>query len=233
MTPARRVARTRHGMPWEKTGPLDRTRVFDTFVAGGRADPRFVRRPDAHLGPDDRAALRRLARHRSSLGRAEGWGEADLATPPPPAPRLPRPAPDPDPNGSPAAAHDPDPVPVLGPDSASAFAGDHSPARPRAADPPVDGPRGHLGLDTQTVRDQPWPRAPGSRWVTDRIRDQWSVTGDQRIEVRMPRPIGAAIANRKGAGEAERNGVRSWRPAPAADRPNRSAIARSTVRAGR
>lgn len=97
------IAHTRHDMPYEKTGPLDRTRVCDTFVAGGRADPRFVRSPDAHLDPDDRAALRRLARHRSSLSRADGWVEADLVTPRLPAPPA---RPTRSPTAPRAAAHD-------------------------------------------------------------------------------------------------------------------------------
>src|SRR5437588_12870512 len=36
--PPARVAHTRHYMPWEKKGQADRTLVFDTFVAVGRAD---------------------------------------------------------------------------------------------------------------------------------------------------------------------------------------------------
>src|SRR3954471_11910160 len=71
--PPHRVAHTRHYMPWEKKGPLDRTLVFDTFVSVSRKEPLYINWPDGKLSLDDEVGLRRLAGNLSSLGLAEGW----------------------------------------------------------------------------------------------------------------------------------------------------------------
>src|SRR5256885_13243889 len=77
--PAHRTAHTRHYMPWEKKGPADRTLVFDTFVAVGRAEPLLVGWPDPALEPPDRAPLGRPVAHPATLCRAEGRDHAVLA----------------------------------------------------------------------------------------------------------------------------------------------------------
>ncbi len=77
--PPARVAHTRHYMPWEKKGPADRTLVFDTFVAVGRDDPVRIHWPEAKLSEEDAAVLARLAENLTSLGRAEGWVQAELS----------------------------------------------------------------------------------------------------------------------------------------------------------
>src|SRR5438105_15657032 len=75
--PIHRVAHTRHYMPWEKKGPADRTLVFDTFVAVGRREPVIIGWEGASLADSDRGLLRRLVGNLTTLGRAEGWVEAE------------------------------------------------------------------------------------------------------------------------------------------------------------
>lgn len=165
--PPHRVAHTRHYMPWEKKGPADRTLVFDTFVSVGRDDPLFIKWDDANLAAEDESALRRMVKNLTSLGRAEGWVEAEVVSFPE--------------EGMPevwncelAKVDDPNPIPLLCLDKASAFADEHYPkpdekklraGKVNPKDYLFDCPRWHLCLDTETIHSEKWPRVPGSKWV--------------------------------------------------------------------
>jgi CRISPR-associated protein Csb2 len=160
--PAHRVAHTRHYMPWEKKGPADRTLVFDTFVSVGRCDPLFIGWPETQLSAADLTVLTELLGNLSSLGRAEGWVQAELYDG---AVDLPL---------GPAEANDPNPVPVFCPDPASAFSDEHYPTQDpkklatgkvNPADFLFDCPRWHLCLDTETIHKMRWPTVPGAKWV--------------------------------------------------------------------
>ncbi len=157
--PAHRVAHTRHWMPWEKKGPADRVKVFDTFVTIGRDDPLLIIWPEADLAAADRARLAALLANLGSLGRAESWVSAELDD----SAAV-------EPNCTPTAS--PDPVRVLCGDPATALGDEFYPTLdPKAlkkglkpADFLFDCPRWHLCLDTQTIHDRRWSGVPGSVW---------------------------------------------------------------------
>ena len=154
--PPHRVAHTRHYMPWEKKGPMDRTLVFDTFVSLNREDDLLIGWPHASLESEDEVCLRRLLSNLSSLGRAEGWVEAELAS-----------IPEPQWNCTPDDS-DPIPIRVFCPDPATVFGNEHYPEVDRRTKPEkrlFDAPRWHLCLDTETIHAKRWPSVPGSRWV--------------------------------------------------------------------
>jgi len=160
--PPYRIAHTRHYMPWGKKGPADRTLVFDTFVSVARRDPLFVGWPNVELAPDDRSMLATLLANLSSLGRAEGWVHAELATEQPAW------------NCIPAAEGALNPVPVLCPDPATAFEDKYYPPvdpkrlakrKVRPSEFLFDCPRWHLCLDTETIHAQKWSIVPGTKWV--------------------------------------------------------------------
>lgn len=159
--PSHQVAHTRHYMPWEKKGPLDRTLIFDTFVSVNRCDSALVHWPEAVLDVRDHDALSILAGSLASLGRAESWVCAELTNETA------------DWNCAPSEA-DPNPVPVLCADPIAAFAGDFYPThdpkklakgKTKPADFLFDCPRWHLCLDTDTIHAERWPGVPGSQWV--------------------------------------------------------------------
>lgn len=187
--PPARVAHTRHYVPWEKKGPDDRTLVFDTFVAIGRADPLFVHWPEANLIEEDRVALGRLANNLTALGRAEGWVHADLVTE------------SAEWNCVPAAVSEGNGelVPVFSPDPVTALSGEHYPPAPDAkalkkglkpGDFLFDCPRWHLCLDTETVHDERWPRVPGSLWVNyTRPADAFTTRPAARVVHRVPHAL--------------------------------------------
>ena len=161
--PLHRVAHTRHYMPWEKKGPADRTLVFDTFVSVGRNDPLYIQWPEANLAASDEHVLQRLTENLASLGRAEGWVEAEVVS-----------VVNADWNCCVAPTDDPNPVPILCPDGATAFGSEfypqHDAKKLKAGkiDPAkfhFDCPRWHLCLDTQTIHEERWPRVPGAKWV--------------------------------------------------------------------
>jgi CRISPR-associated protein Csb2 len=160
--PPYRIAHTRHYIPWEKKGPADRTLVFDTFVSVARRDPLFVGWPNVELAPDDRSVLAALLANLSSLGRAEGWVHAELATEQAAW------------NCTPATEGDPNPTPVLCPDPATAFEDTHYPSlgpkklakrKVKPSEFLFDCPRWHLCLDTETIHAQKWSTVPGTKWV--------------------------------------------------------------------
>ncbi len=160
--PPYRIAHTRHYMPWGKKGPADRTLVFDTFVSVARRDPLFVGWPNVELAPDDRSMLATLLANLSSLGRAEGWVHAELATEQPAW------------NCTPATEGDPNPTPVLCPDPATAFEDKYYPSldpkklakrKVKPSEFLFDCPRWHLCLDTETIHAQKWSTVPGTKWV--------------------------------------------------------------------
>jgi CRISPR-associated protein Csb2 len=161
--PPHRVAHTRHYMPWEKKGPTDRTLVFDTFVSVSRRASVFIAWPEAELSTEDRLVLARLLGNLSSLGRAEGWVQAELHDSA--VGDLPI---------GPAEESDSNPVPVFCPDPDSAFGDEHYPrhdpkklakGKVDPADFLFDCPRWHLCLDTETIHSQMWPTVPGGKWV--------------------------------------------------------------------
>lgn len=160
--PPHRVAHTRHYMPWEKKGPDDRTLVFDTFVTLSRNAPLFIGWPEEDLTSDHRDTLATLARNLTTLGRAEGWVEAELTSE------------EVGWNCKPVPDDYPNPVPVFCPDPGTALADEFYPAPPDAKsvrkglkrdERLFDCPRWHLCLDTQTIHGERWPRVPGARWV--------------------------------------------------------------------
>lgn len=166
MLPAHRVAHTRHYMPWEKKGPLDRTLVFDTFVTIGRDRPLLIHWPDAQLDADDLQKLEKLLARMSVLGRAESWVQARLA---------------PEVNVDavnwncvPAGDADSNALPVLCADPLTCFASEHYPrhdpqklakGKVKPAEYLFECPPWHLCLDTETIHARRWPTVPGSRWV--------------------------------------------------------------------
>jgi CRISPR-associated protein Csb2 len=159
--PPHQVAHTRHYMPWEKKGPLDRTLVFDTFVSVNRCDAVFLHWQEAVVDVRDRDALSLLAGNLASLGRAESWVFAELTDEPTGWNCVPSEA-------------DSNPVPVLCADPIAAFTGDFYPAhdpknlakgKVKPAEFLFDCPRWHLCLDTDTIHAERWPGVPGSQWV--------------------------------------------------------------------
>lgn len=159
--PAFRQAHTRHYMPWEKKGPLDRALVFDSFVSVDRDDGVFIGWPTTDLPHPQRNVLSRLLRNLSTLGRAESWIDARLV--------------ETDVAWNCVATVDhPNPVAVLCPDVESCFASDWYPQVTRdkrgqlTTNPtefPFDCPPWHLCLDTETIRQKRWSHVPGSKWI--------------------------------------------------------------------
>lgn len=76
--PPATLAHTRHFVPWEKKGPEDRTRIFDTFVALDRDAPVVAVWPGVELTPEEHDLLRQLVENLPYLGRAESWCRASL-----------------------------------------------------------------------------------------------------------------------------------------------------------
>ena len=159
--PPHRVAHTRHYMPWEKKGPLDRTLVFDTFVSLEREADLFVGWPHAELSAKHRDVLDALLANLTSLGRAESWVETQCVEQ---AVAW---------NCEPSASDD-NPVPILCPDPASCFASNFYPSHDakklaqgkiKPSDWLFDCPPWHLCLDTETINAARWPSVPGSKWV--------------------------------------------------------------------
>ncbi len=155
--PAHRVAHTRHWMPWEKKGPTDRAKVFDTFVTVGRDDSLLVIWPEADLATADRGRLAALLANLGSLGLAESWVIAELAD-----------SAD-GPNCTPTGSSDP--VRVLCADPATALGDEFYPTpdpkslkKLKPGEFLFDCPRWHLCLDTQTIHDRRWSGVPGSAW---------------------------------------------------------------------
>lgn len=174
--PRHTVAHTRHYVPLDRKSPRElsgggTTLVFDTFVAVGRKDPLFVHWPDAHLAPEEEPILRRLVGNLTSLGRAEGWVQAELTDDAPTGTLWTATS---EPVGDePPSSHDA--IPVLCADPASAFGSEFYPPAPDAkklrkglkpSERLFDCPRWHLCLDTETIHAEKWPRVPGSRWVS-------------------------------------------------------------------
>jgi CRISPR-associated protein Csb2 len=158
--PPYRVAHTRHYMPWEKKGPLDRTMVFDTFVSVSRNDEVLMHWADAEVSSADQRLLSLLLENLCSFGRAESWVDAELTDD------------SREWNCAPSAGVS-DPVSVFCPDPLSALSDEHFPvpdakALKRGLKPEAllfDCPRWHLCLDTQIIHNERWPIVPGARWV--------------------------------------------------------------------
>lgn len=184
--PPHRVAHTRHAMPTnllarnykpsekeKKAGKYqgDPSIVFDTFVAVGRTDPVLAYWKDAALSPADAITLGRLVGNLATLGRAEGWVEAEVVDEVP-TDGLCKPESD--------LTEDErrgryEPVSVLCPAPDSVFGSEYYPPPPDARklrqglkpdELLFDCPRWHLCLDTQIIHAERWPRVPGAEWVT-------------------------------------------------------------------
>src|SRR2546427_1087695 len=141
----------------------DPTIVFDTFVVVGRDSALFAGWPNADLETSDFAALSRLARNLTSLGRAESWADASDASVAVETPEW---------NCGPAGADDIDsvPLPCLDPDSA--FSNKYYPqvdpnkaaqGKLKASERLFDCPHWHLCLDTETIQDSGRTRSAVNR----------------------------------------------------------------------
>lgn len=173
--PRHTVAHTRHYMPLGKKSPRElsgggTTLVFDTFVAVSRNDPAYVCWDYADLSPNDELVLTRLVGNLTTLGRAEGWVQAQL-TDETPAGTLWKPETD---TTLDERRTSREPTSVLCPDPVSVFGSKFYPPQPdtkqlrKGLKPDewlFDCPRWHLCLDTQTVHTEKWPRVPGAQWV--------------------------------------------------------------------
>jgi len=80
--PPSSTGHTRHFMPWHKNwrppAPINRTKVFDTFVVLPRDASLIVYWPQTALDEDQRNTLGRILTNLNTLGRAESWCEAML-----------------------------------------------------------------------------------------------------------------------------------------------------------
>lgn len=181
--PSHRVAHTRQYMPWEKKGPQDRTLIFDTFVSVSRKEPLFIGWPDANLSAEDHAAFTKLVGNLTTLGRAEGWVNAELGDE------------SPEWNCQPTE-NATNPVGVLCADAATVFADEfypkHDPkklasGKVNPADYLFDCPSWHLCIDTETIHTNRWTTIPGAQWVNyQRPTDTTTQQAPRTIE--RPRP---------------------------------------------
>ncbi len=160
--PPHRVAHTRHYMPWEKKGPMDRTLVFDTFICLDRNVPLVMAWPDQDLSSHEYEILQALLQNLLTLGRAESWVSATLVE-----------NCDREWNCVPSERHG-NPVPMLCSDPSSCFSGQQYPVHDqkklekgkiKPSEWLFDCPPWHLCIDTQTMRSQRWSSVPGAQWV--------------------------------------------------------------------
>jgi CRISPR-associated protein Csb2 len=160
--PPHRVAHTRQFVPWEKTGPDNRTLVFDVFVVLGKEDAVFLGWPDVDLRDPGRTVLKCLLENLTSLGRAEAWVRAELHEAPV------------DWNCQPTSETEFDSVAVFCANPQTAFSSEHYPVldpkkltkgKVQSKDYLFDCPRWHLCLDTETIHAQRWSLVPGATWV--------------------------------------------------------------------
>lgn len=208
--PPHRVAHTRHAMPTnvlarnykpsekeKKAGKYqgDPTIVFDTFVAVGRTDPVLIYWKDATLSAADAIAFGKLIGNLTTLGRAEGWVDAEVVEDVP-ADGLCKPE-----SGLTADERQgrTEPVSVLCPDPNSVFGSEYYPPpfdarqRRKGLKPDellFDCPRWHLCLDTQIIHAERWPRVPGTEWVSYARSPVPSMQGPRT----RPRPVGHTVA---------------------------------------
>ena len=76
--PPATLAHTEHYVPWEKKGPFDRTKIFDTFVVVDPHEDLLVIWPSVELETVEEEALRRVLSVLPYLGRSESWVSARL-----------------------------------------------------------------------------------------------------------------------------------------------------------
>ena len=156
------AGQTRHYMPWYKTGPADRTLVFDNFVALPPQAEVGLCWPDAELNDSEEEAAARLLMHLNYLGRAESWCRTrichdwvslpgtvcswlDAAT---------------GEIGPEATREDTEPVRVLCADPKTWDKWSYS---EKAGQP---SPRWNLLAETLDLHAERWSDPPGSRWIT-------------------------------------------------------------------
>ena len=190
--PPHRVAHTRHYMPWEKKGPLDRTLVFDTFISVDRESPLLMGWLDAHLSPDQQMVLNALLENLTTLGRAESWVLAEPADEPGMWNCVP-------------SQSDSNPVPLLCADPATCFASEHYPTHDskklatgkiKPENYLFDCPSWHLCLDTESIRAERWPSVPGSRWENYQRPSEITERGRAKRSVSISHASGRASAKR-------------------------------------
>jgi len=179
--PRASTGHTRHYMPWHKNwkppAPINRTKVFDTFVVLQRDAPLTVQWPQTALDEDQRKILGAILQNLNTLGRAESWCEARLSSEAEPESA----------NGhmiaAPLNGAEPEPgreiVRLLCPDPKSAFGSnqfvDDTKKKPKRTAPPYD-PDWRLCAETLWLHKERWSDPPGSRWVAyTRPRDCFTI----------------------------------------------------------
>jgi CRISPR-associated protein Csb2 len=168
--PSASPAHSRHYMPWFKKGPLDKTLVFDAFVAVPRETELVVIWPESELDPLHREMLGQLLEHLNFLGRAESWCAARLLDDVEGAKA--REKANCCPLNSKAAGPDDEVVRVLCLDRDLAFRNTHTSrigkesAKAKGQTPqPLYDPAWHLCAETLWLHNERWSDAPGSKWV--------------------------------------------------------------------
>lgn len=164
--PKASTGHTRHFMPWYKKGPEDRTLVFDAFVTVPKSAHVLVRWPSASLDNDRIQLLGRIARNLNSLGRAESWCTAEIATDSATVSGftcVPL-------NGDPPENWET--IRVLCADPAYAFSsnglvghGRKSRSKTTLGAVPVNDPPWNLCVGTLQLEREGWSDPPGSKWV--------------------------------------------------------------------
>jgi CRISPR-associated protein Csb2 len=170
--PSASAAHSRHYMPWYKKGPLDKTLVFDGFVAVPRENELAIIWPERELNAPHREKLARLLEHLNFLGRAEAWctarvlDDAEGATV--------RDKVNCRPLNSTNAGPDDEVVRILCLDPDLAFHNTHTPksgkqsARTKSkvqVPQPLYDPDWHLCAETLWLHSERWSDPPGSKWV--------------------------------------------------------------------
>lgn len=180
--PPASTAHTRHYMPWHKNwkppAPINRTLVFDTFVAVSPDATLLAQWPDASLDEPQRNALERIVANLNTLGRSESWCEAELLSDDEAARHFD--------NGqihhvsAPLNGEQPsntEIVRLLCPDPESAFADDHvvtvttkkfgrgKNKRTKEERSTIYDPAWNLCMETLQLHKERWSDPPGSRWI--------------------------------------------------------------------
>ena len=78
--PPATLTHTEHYVPWEKKGPSDKTKIFDTFVVVDPREDLLAIWPGVELNAAEEDALRRVLSVLPYLGRSESWVSARLET---------------------------------------------------------------------------------------------------------------------------------------------------------
>jgi CRISPR-associated protein Csb2 len=170
--PPATVAHSRHYMPWYKKNPLDKTLVFDGFVAVPRTSELLIIWPRGELTESQRQTLARLLEHLNFLGRAEAWCTARLLDEA--AVQIARATVNCLALSNADTRRDDEVVRVLCADPDLAFCSTHTPkigkrsasAKFKGQTPqPLYDPDWHLCAETLWLHSERWSDPPGSKWV--------------------------------------------------------------------